>query len=137
MMHLKETMETMEKKIDYSKPIPKPQVKIISIAHYHQLRKPWILMPYGYYYNKELQTAREGDILLFSDGKRREIEYISPIKLQCGMTSYLCRKTYRVSLPKVIERWEFNATMEGHDTNVINKDRCLLIFLKEENENEE
>lgn len=106
--------------------------KVISISHYHRMCKPWILLPFGIYYNRELQSARKGDILLFSDGKRREIEYITPVKIQSSFTDYFCYKTYRSKLRNIIERWNGNAIMEGHTPEVIDKERCLLIFLKEQ-----
>lgn len=106
--------------------------KVISISHYHRMRKPWILLPYSEYYNSELLTAKEGDVLLFSDGKEREIEYLTPVKSQSSFTDYLCRKTYGVSLIKTKERWKANIEFEGYNIRVVNQDRLMLIFLKEE-----
>lgn len=105
--------------------------KVISIAHEATMRKNYILMPFGYYYNQELQKAKIGDILLFSDGKRREIEYISVINLKSGLTDYLCRKTYVANIKTVIRKWEVNAEFQGYRQASFHRDRCLLIFLKE------
>lgn len=105
--------------------------KVISIAHEATMRKNYILMPFGYYYNQELLKAKIGDILLFSDDKRREIEYISVINLKSGLTDYLCRKTYIANIKIVIRKWEANAEFQGYGQASFNRDRCLLIFLKE------
>lgn len=105
--------------------------KVISIAHDATMRKDYILMPFGYYYNQELQKANIGDILLFSDGKRREIEYISVINLKSGLTDYLCRKTYVANIKTVIRKWEINAEFQGYGQASFHRHKCLLIFLKE------
>lgn len=107
------------------------KAKTIPISHYHRIRKPWIILPYGLYYNKELLEARQGDILLFSDKVEREIEYMTPIKFESSFTDYLCRKTYGVRLSKIKERWKANIEFEGYNIKAINEDRVLLIFLKE------
>lgn len=106
--------------------------KVISIMHQSTMRKPWILMPIGFYYNRELQNAKKGDVILFSDGKRREIEYVSIIPINSGLTDYLCRKTYVGNMQVVMRRWKMNAIFEGHNEKVYSHDECLLIFLKEE-----
>lgn len=80
--------------------------------------------------------AREGDVILFSDKKEREIDYITPIKAQSSFTDYLCRKTYGVSLSRIKERWKTNVEFEGHNISVLDKERVMLIFLKEESKDE-
>ena len=105
--------------------------KVISIAHESTMRKNYILMPFGYYYNQELLKAKIGDILLFSDDKRREIEYVAVINLKSGLTDYLCRKTYVANIKTVIRKWEANAEFQGYGQVSFNRNRCLLIYLKE------
>lgn len=106
--------------------------KTIAISHYHRICKPWIILPYGVFYNKELLTARKGDILLFSDKVEREIEYLTPIKSETSFTDYLCRKTYQTGFKTLRERWKVNLEFEGYNINAIDKNRVMLIFLKEE-----
>lgn len=106
--------------------------KTISIFHYHTMRKPWIIMPIGRYYNQELRNARAGDVLLFSDGKRREIEKIGIVPIKNWLTDYLCRKTYIAPLSVVAKRWDGNAEIEGYGHGSVSRNECLLIFLKEE-----
>lgn len=108
--------------------------KTIPISHYHRICKPWIILPYGMYYNRELLTAKEGDILLFSDRVEREIEYLTPIKAETSYTNYLCKKTYQTSFAQLRERWKANLEFEGYNIQAINKDRVMLIYLKEEPE---
>lgn len=108
------------------------QPKVYSIAHESRMRKPWIIMPIGYYYNQELQKAKEGDILLFSDGKRREIEKIGVVPLKNWLTGYMCRKTYGIPLKGAWNKWKTNATFDGYGESALSRDECLLIFLKEE-----
>lgn len=105
--------------------------KVISIMHQSTMRKPWILMPIGYYYNRDLQNAKQGDVLLFSDGKRREIAYKTIVPIINGLTDYLCRQTYVCGMQNVMRRWKMNAVFEGHNERVYSHDECLLIFLKE------
>lgn len=107
--------------------------KKIVISHYHRMRQPWIILPFGMYYNKELLTAKKGDILLFSDKVEREIEYLTPIKAHSSYTDFLCRKTYGVGYGKIKERWQANIEFEGYNVQAINKDRVMLIYLKEMN----
>lgn len=109
-----------------------PHPKVHSIAHESRMRKPWIIMPIGYYYNQDLQKAQEGDILLFSDGKRREIEKIGIVPLRNWLTGYLCRKTYGIPLKGAWNKWKANATFDGYGEAALSRDECLLIFLKEE-----
>lgn len=88
-------------------------------------------MPYGIYYNRELLEAKEGDILLFSDKIEREIEFITPIKMHASYTNYLCKKTYKVGITQLKERWKANLEFEGYNIKAINEDRVMLIYLKE------
>lgn len=112
--------------------LPRTEPKKIAISHYHQIRKDWIILPYGMYYNSELLKARIGDIILFSDKIEREIEYITPIKTHAGLTDFLCRKTYGVGLKRIKERWKMNVECVGHKWEVIEQDKVLLIYLKEQ-----
>lgn len=112
-------------------PFPK---KVISIMHQSTMRKPWILMPIGYHYNRDLQNAKQGDVLLFSDGKRMEIDYKTIVPIINGLTDYLCRQTYVGGMQNVMRRWKMNAVFEGHNERVYSHDECLLIFLKEPND---
>lgn len=107
------------------------QSKVYSIAHESRMRKPWIIMPVGRYYNRELRNAKIGDILLFSDGKRREIEKIGIVPIKNWLTDYLCRKTYIAPLSVVAKRWDGNAEVEGYGHGSVSREECLLIFLKE------
>lgn len=105
--------------------------RVISVMHQSTMHKPWILMPIGYYYNCDLQNAKEGDIILFSDGERREIEYTSIVPIKSGLTDYLCRKTYIGNMQVVMRRWKTNAIYEGHNERVYSHDECMIIFFKE------
>lgn len=102
------------------------------IMHDSHTRESWILLPIGYYYNVDIQRAKIGDRVLFSDNVSKEIEYIKPITINDSLTGFLCKKTYGVSLTNVMKRWYRNAEYQGYTQQSIHKDRCLLIFLKEE-----
>lgn len=110
----------------------KREPKVFSIFHDSMMRKPWILLPIGTFYNRELQEAKEGDIILFSDGKRKEIEYASVIPLKNSLTGYLCKKTYIAGLPIVMRRWDMNAEFENYGHGSVSRDECLIIFFKED-----
>lgn len=105
--------------------------KKIPISQIYQIRQPWIILPYGLYYNRELLEAQEGDIILFSDRVEREIEFITPIKMYASYTNFLCRKTYGVGIMRMKERWNVNLEFEGYNLQAINDDRVMLIYLKE------
>lgn len=115
--------------------LPRIKPKKIAIYHNHQIRKDWIILPYGLYYNSELLQARTGDIILFSDKIEREIEYITPIKTHAGLTDFLCIKTYGVGLNRIKERWKRNVECMGHKWEVIEQERVMLIYLKERDGN--
>lgn len=86
------------------------------------------------YFNRELLTAQKGDILVFIDRTEREIEYITPVKFNAGLTDYLSRKTYSVGINTMKERWKVNLEFEGYNIDAIEKNRVMLIFLKEQEE---
>lgn len=119
------------KKIEHPS-IQEREPKVFSIFHDTTMRKPWILLPIGTYYNRELQDAKEGDFILFSDGKRKEIEYVNIIPLNNSLIGYLCKKTYIARLPIVMKRWEMNAEIEGYGHGSVSRDECLIIFFKED-----
>lgn len=81
-------------------------------------------------------TAKEGDILLFSDRVEREIEFLTPIKAEASFTDYLCKKTYKIGFKTLKERWKVTLEFEGYNIKAINEDRVMLIFLKETEETE-
>lgn len=105
--------------------------KKIAISHYHRIKKPWIILPYGAYYNKEILTAKSGDILIFSDRIEREIEYLHPVKFNSSFTDYFCRKTYGITINRLKERWVIDLEFEGYNVQAIHEDRVMLVFLKE------
>lgn len=69
--------------------------------------------------------------MLFTDMAEREIEYLTPIKAETSFTDYLCKKTYKSNFKKLRELWRVNLEFEGYNINAVNKDRVMLIFLKE------
>ena len=92
-----------------------------------------ILLPYGEFYEKTkiFLTAEKGDILRFFNGPDVEIEKVMVIKCD-SVCDFLCRMRYGVVWEKAFQVWLRYARMEGHDKDVLSRDKCLLVVYNEE-----
>lgn len=103
--------------------------KKIRIAHAEpdDIRLGFILLPVGYSYNTQIAEAKKDDILRFVDGNDHKIFSVTRLKTGSAVAKQLCLIRYGITLEGALMRWRNNAKLEGHGTNVVSNDECLLV----------
>lgn len=88
----------------------------------------YILLPYGEFYEKTkvFLSAERGDVLRFFNGPDVEIEKVMLIKCD-AVCDFLSRMRYGVSWDKAFGVWLRYARMEGNGSDILSRDKCLLV----------
>lgn len=95
----------------------------------------FILLPYGYMYNRKFDKAVYGDILMFGDVKKT---LISAQRLKMDRAcDYLCRMRYGIPLDKLIARWRHESVLFGGGLQAVSTDVCLIVFFRSWRETDE
>ena len=106
--------------------IYKPMHTLAGPLHYD-----FILLPYGYSYNREYLEANDGDILQFVEGESRKIKFVKKISLD-AVADILCRIRYGKPLVNVLSLWRNDALVLGHGIQAVSDDECLLVVYETE-----
>lgn len=90
-----------------------------------------IMLPVGIHYNREIQSAKKGDFIVFKDSPH-EYEILDKcyIGIETAAARMLCRFIYNYELDLVMRRWGNNAVIEGHGRMSISRNKCLMIRYK-------
>lgn len=97
----------------------------------------YILLPYGFAYNKEWESAKHGDIIRFFDGSDRRIFSVRKVKISSPTVDILCRCRYGLTIKAALMRWKRNVTLEGHQGSVISNEACYLVAFEKLESNED
>lgn len=100
----------------------------------------YILLPFGYAYNKEWAGAKRGDIIRFYDGADRRIFAVRKLKMSSPTVDILARMRYGLTIKGCLSRWKTNAILEGNMGRAVSPDTCLMVafeMIKEEEETED
>lgn len=87
----------------------------------------YILLPYGYSYNREYLSFKTGDMVKLFNGGRYKIKSVSKIMVKQPYADDLCRMRYGVGIRAVMDRWKRNAMLEGHGAKAVSEDECLMM----------
>lgn len=101
-----------------------------NINHLSYTYKSYLFLPIGAYYNREYFRIKAGDVIVFSDGEKAEVTYAGLRSLTDTYTRFQMKETYKSRYEIIIRRWENNAIMQGHNRDVISKEKCLIIHYK-------
>lgn len=104
-------------------------MKTFKVAHSEpgEFRLGYILLPYGYAYNKDIANAKKGDIISIFDGGNYKIHAVRLIKIKSPECGILCRMRYGIPIAGALTRWQMNAKMEGHGMRAVSEDECLWV----------
>ena len=91
-------------------------------------RLDYVLFPFGFAYNVDLQKARRGDIIVFLDKSEHYIFSICKVDVKSAMAECLCYKRYGISIMRAMEIWKDRARFSGYDEKAINSDECLVMW---------
>jgi hypothetical protein len=95
----------------------------------------YMLLPIGFRYNDEWLKAKAGDKLYLTTGGEHIIRYVRKLPMKSTFTDILCRVRYGMTLAGVLQRWQLNASLEGHGKQCISTDECLwVVYEKDEEE---
>lgn len=114
----------MSKPINILHPIPRP------------LNAEIIVLPCGLYCNRELQKAKPGDVVeLWQEWRheKRRIVQISKFRINTPEFTFMLRCVYgeRMTIAKLMERWEADCINEGLGASAFDREQCLVIELTE------
>lgn len=99
-----------------------------------------VILPIGLYCNAKLQTAKIGDVVQFQCEWRKDKRVITNIcrfRINSPEFTFMLRSIYgdNMSIAKLMERWEAWAVVEGIGKDGIDKEQCIIVEVKED-ENE-
>lgn len=93
--------------------------------------KGLILLPISPESGRNLQNIRKGDYIVFeSETDKREVLAVAKVNLKSSMAEFLCRYIYNHPLSVVMNRWENNAIAIGESRESVDKDYCMVIYYK-------
>lgn len=109
----------MAKPIKIQYPTPKAQ-------------KPYAVVPVGLYCNAALQKAIPGQEVEFCTEWRRDkrrIVQLCRFRINSPEFTFMLRSIYgeRMTIAKLMERWEAWAVVEGIGRDGINKEHCIIV----------
>ena len=87
----------------------------------------FIILPIGYSYNSEWRKAKRGDIIRMHDGTEYKIYCVRIVKVRGGLAGLLCRMRYGFTLRGCMQRWKYNARLEGNAGSAVSDDECLWV----------
>lgn len=95
----------------------------------------YILLPWGYMYNTDIESAKKGQRIRFFSGEEYVIFCVKKISLKTKGTDLLCRIRYGITIRAALQRWRNNARLEGHGSMAVSGEECLwVIYEKEDDE---
>lgn len=106
---------------------PTPQTRSVAQA----------ILPIGMYCNKPLQTAKIGDEVQFHCEWRKDKRVITNIcrfRINTPEFTFMLRSSYgdNMTIAKLMERWEAWAVVEGIGKDGIDKEQCIIVEVKED-----
>lgn len=110
----------MSRPINILHPIPKPPKNGIAIV------------PCGLYCNRELQKARNGDLVEFWQDwrhEKRRIVQITKFRINTPEFTFMLRCVYgeRMTIAKLFEQWEAWAVVEGIGSSGFSRYEALVV----------
>ncbi len=114
----------MSKTINILHPTPNPPKNGIAIV------------PCGLYCNTALQKARSGDLVEFWQEwrhEKRRIVQITKFRINTPEFTFMLRFIYgeRMTIAKLMERWESLAVVEGYGKEGFDREQCLILQVEE------
>lgn len=99
--------------------------------------KPYAILAIGLYCNVELQKAKPGQEVEFCAEWRRDKRVIANIcrfRINSPEFTFMLRSIYgeRMTIAKLMERWEAWAVVEGIGKDGIDKEQCIIVEVSEE-----
>lgn len=103
--------------------------------------KPYAVIPIGMYCNTSLQKACRGDLVEFWQDwrhERRRIVQITKFRINTPEFTFMLRSIYgeRMTIAKLMERWEAWAVVEGIGKDGFNRESCIIIEVSKDDPSE-
>lgn len=95
--------------------------------------KPYAILPCGLYCNAAMQKAKPGQEVIFQTewrrDKRRIITNICRFRINSPEFTFMLRSIYgeRMTIARLMERWEAWAVVEGIGAAGIDHESCIII----------
>lgn len=96
------------------------------------LNAGFAIVPVGLYCNRELQNATINSVVEFQTSWRRDkrrIVQLCRFRINSPEFTFMLRSIYgeRMTIAKLMERWEAWAVVEGIGRDGINKEHCIIV----------
>jgi len=85
------------------------------------------IVPFGLYYNRELQNAKFGDLLYFWENGIGKVIRVCKFDLNTQFATFIFRYVYDAAIETCKQRWRRNLEREGALWTAIFQDKALLI----------
>lgn len=118
----------MKRPIKIQQPTPKPSGRAMTIV------------PCGLYCNQALQKAAVGSVVEFQTEWRRDKRIITNIcrfRINSPEFTFMLRSIYgeRMTIAKLMERWEAWAVVEGIGKDGFDRESCIIIEVEQTDKN--
>lgn len=96
----------------------------------------YIIRPLGYRFNKDLKTARKGDVLRFADGSSAWIYKVAVLNIGSAIADCLCRALYGFGALEILKIWQDALRAAKKDVRLISESECLIVFYEDKQDEE-
>lgn len=111
-----------------------PVFAVLHSAHRAE-DKGLVLLPISPNSSRNLQNIRKGDRIVFEyETEEREVLMVAKVNLKSTMAEFLCKYIYNYPLSVIMRRWENNAIAMGDGRGSIDRDYCMVIYYKKNEE---
>jgi hypothetical protein len=86
-----------------------------------------LLLPVGVYYNKALNNAKRGDVLVFWNGEKHKIIHIGRVPLLSSIAGFLAKYIYNTSVQIMMQHWVAEALRNGYTKKAIEEEYCIIV----------
>jgi hypothetical protein len=91
-----------------------------------------LLLPVGAYYNKSLNVAKPGDVIVFWTGEKHVITHIGKMPLVSPIAGFLAKYIYNTNVSIMKEHWIAEALRNGASKKAIRTDYCIILAYDKE-----
>lgn len=101
-----------------------------------KVSKPYAVLPFGLYCNRELQNAQIGDVVEFCVDWRRDKRRLvrkCKVEVQSSVFTFLMKSLYgeRMTWVELSKRWRAECIVKGLGRDAFSEKECLLIEVEE------
>ena len=86
----------------------------------------YVILPTGYAYNRNIEKAKKGDVLVFADKKRAWVHQVVKRPLRDTLVNCLCQKIYGNSSLNILKVWQNGLKAQRKDEKIISTEEYFV-----------